>query len=72
MRLILDHVSVAPDADYTGQPGEVLLAGKLRLLVATGDGLLSLDRVQPAGKRAMAIDEFLRGHPVAAGDRFSQ
>ena len=64
MRLILDHVSVAADADCTGQPGEVVLADKSRLLVATGDGLLSLDRVQPAGKRSMAIDEFLRGHSV--------
>lgn len=71
MRLILDHVSVAPDMAPTGQPGDVVLADKSRVLVATGDSLLSLDRVQPAGKRAMSIDEFLRGHGVAVGDRFS-
>ncbi len=71
LRLILDHVSVAADTDRTGQPGDVVLAGKSRLLIATGGGLLSLDRVQPAGKRAMAVDEFLRGHGVTVGDRFS-
>lgn len=71
MRLILDHVSVAADAAGAGPAGEVVLADKSKVLVATGDGLLSLDRVQPAGKRAMAIDEFLRGHGVAVGDRFS-
>jgi methionyl-tRNA formyltransferase len=38
--------------------------------VATGDGMLSLDYVQPAGKRAMPIAEFLRGHAVHVGDRF--
>jgi len=71
MRLILDHASVAADTKRSGQPGDVVLSDKSRLLVATGDGLLSLDRVQPAGKRPMAIDEFLRGHAVAVGDRFS-
>lgn len=71
MRLILDHVSVAADAAGAGPPGEVVLADKSKVLVATGDGLLSLDRVQPAGKRVMAIDEFLRGHRVAVGDQFS-
>ena len=71
IRLILDHVSVAADAACSGQPGEVVLADKSRLHVATADGRLSLDRVQPAGKRSMAIDEFLRGHAVAVGDRFA-
>jgi methionyl-tRNA formyltransferase len=71
MRLILDHASVAAEASETGQPGQVVLADKSRLLVATGDGLLSLDRVQPSGKRVMAIEEFLRGHPVPVGERLS-
>jgi hypothetical protein len=32
--------------------------------------VLSLDRVQPAGKRVLAIDEFLRGYSVRVGERF--
>jgi methionyl-tRNA formyltransferase len=71
IRLILDHVSVVADAACDGQPGEAVLADKSRLHIATADGRLSLDRVQPAGKRSMAIDEFLRGHSVAVGDQFA-
>jgi methionyl-tRNA formyltransferase len=34
------------------------------LLVPTGDGLLRLDVVQPAGGKAMAAADYLRGRPV--------
>jgi methionyl-tRNA formyltransferase len=34
------------------------------LLVPTGDGLLRLDIVQPAGGKAMAAADYLRGRPV--------
>jgi methionyl-tRNA formyltransferase len=34
------------------------------LLVPTGDGLLRLDLVQPAGGKAMAAADYLRGRPV--------
>ncbi|RJQ14028.1 methionyl-tRNA formyltransferase [Candidatus Parcubacteria bacterium] len=30
--------------------------------VVTGDGILMLERVQPAGKKEMSIEEFARGH----------
>jgi methionyl-tRNA formyltransferase len=39
--------------------------------VATGAGILSLDIVQPAGKRAMPAGQWLRGCAVRAGDRFA-
>ncbi len=72
-RLILDRVSV-PSAELStaGEhaPGEVVLVEKNRLVVATGDGLLSLERVKPAGKRVMEIGQWLRGHAVRVGDRF--
>jgi len=71
IRLILDQVSVVAEAGPSGPPGEVVQADKSHVHVATANGRLSLDRVQPAGKRSMAIDEFLRGHPVAVGDRFA-
>jgi methionyl-tRNA formyltransferase len=69
VRLILDAVTVLP-GKATAAPGEVVVSDRQQLHVATGEGLLSLNRVQPAGKRAMQIAEFLRGHPVAAGQRF--
>jgi methionyl-tRNA formyltransferase len=73
VRLILDKVSDIsnPDKSATyGAPGTVIFAGRDNLHVATGDGQLSLDIVQPAGKRAMAVGEWLRGCAVKAGDRF--
>ncbi len=50
--------------------GTVVRVAESSLVVATGDGLLEILDVQPAGKRAMPVSEFLRGHKVAPGDRF--
>ena len=54
------------------EPGRILVADGKRLHVATGNGVLSIVTLQPAGKRHMAVDEFLRGYPVRAGDRFGR
>jgi methionyl-tRNA formyltransferase len=70
VRLILDAVTPPAGASSHAPPGEVIVADRQRLHVATGGGALSLDRVQPAGKRAMDIAEFLRGHPVQVGEKF--
>ena len=68
LRLILDRVSVVSQpAEAT--PGTVVRSGKTDLWVATGEQLLALDRIQPAGKRVLEIGEFLRGYPVQVGDR---
>jgi methionyl-tRNA formyltransferase len=71
LRLILDKVSLASDAAPGGlSPGQVAIVGPSRLLIQTGNGLLSLDRVHPAGKKVMEIGEFLRGHKVQVGEGF--
>jgi methionyl-tRNA formyltransferase len=70
LRVILDRVSLAAAGPCAAPPGEVVHAAPQQLWVATGDGVLSLDCVQPAGKRAMLIAEFLRGHGVQVGDAF--
>jgi methionyl-tRNA formyltransferase len=41
-----------------------------RLIVVTGNGLLELIELQPAGKRSMSAGEFLRGHRLVPGDHF--
>jgi methionyl-tRNA formyltransferase len=53
------------------QPGSVLEASGDRLVVATGDGSLQLLQVQGEGKRPMSAREFLAGHRLSAGDRFT-
>jgi methionyl-tRNA formyltransferase len=43
------------------------------LLVSAGSGersVVEVRELQPAGKRAMAAAEFLRGHPPQPGDHF--
>ncbi len=40
-----------------------------RLLIACGEGAVRLTKVQREGKSAMAADDFLRGNPVATGQR---
>ena len=47
--------------DLHAEPGTVLSDGKSWLAIATGDGALSLTEVQLAGKKKMAVSEFLRG-----------
>jgi methionyl-tRNA formyltransferase len=50
--------------DGAGAPGAVL---DDRLTVACGGGTIRILSLQPAGKRAMAADEYLRGARVAPG-----
>ena len=47
-------------------PGHVVAADG-GVAVGTGDGLLQLDEVQPAGKRAMDVASFLNGAPDFVG-----
>jgi methionyl-tRNA formyltransferase len=49
--------------------GELRKSGEDFLLAGTGEGALQLKVVQPEGKRAMTVGEFLRGRP-ALPERF--
>ena len=53
-------------------PGQVVFSSERELVVATGGGLLALEQIQPAGKRVMQIEEFLRGYPVATGEQLGE
>jgi len=55
-----------------GRPGEVLFLEGRGAVVVTGEGLLRLQRVQLEGKRPMAVEEFLRGHPAFIGSRLGE
>lgn len=58
------RVLAATPVSGAGEAGAVIAAP---LTVACGDGALRLDRVQRAGKSAMAAEEYVRGNPVPAG-----
>ncbi len=71
LRLLIDSVSLVPQESNTTQaPGCVVSASRQHAWIQTGDGIVALDRVQPAGKRVMPIAEFLQGHPLEVGIRF--
>ncbi|HET6881674.1 MAG TPA: methionyl-tRNA formyltransferase [Pirellulales bacterium] len=70
LRLILGRTSVVA-APSNIPAGEVVRAHD-ELVVATGNGGLKLHQIQPAGKRMMTVDEFLRGHSVEVGERFGE
>lgn len=68
-RLIVhrSRISDQPLSPTGAKPGTVLDAGMSRLVVATGEGALELITVQVPGKKPMTAAEFLRGHPLFAG-----
>jgi len=68
LRLILHRVAVQM-GDAPVPAGTVLRADD-ELLVATGEDLLRILEIQPAGKRVMSAEEFLRGHAIEPGERF--
>jgi methionyl-tRNA formyltransferase len=69
-RLIVMRSHVAHEPAHAA-PGTVVDASKGMIQVATGhDGRLAIDEVQPEGRRAMAVRDYLAGHPIQPGTRF--
>ncbi len=69
MRLIVGRVDIR-DASHSVAPGTVLSADKTELVIAAGEGAVSLLQVQPAGRQMMPVADFLRGHPIRPGEHF--
>ena len=66
-RLIIHNATVTSESQTDAAPGEVIQSDKTDFVVQTGAGQLSLDVVQPAGKKPMPIADFLRGNPPKSG-----
>jgi methionyl-tRNA formyltransferase len=59
-------------AATTGPPGTIVQVSPEGIDVATGQGgRLRLLEIQPEGRRAMAVRDFIAGHPLAAGSRLA-
>ena len=50
------------------RPGQVVLCDPRRLVVAAGEGLLSIRQLQLEGKKRMDVETFLRGYSVKEGE----
>lgn len=57
----------APGGASEAAPGTVVAVSAAGIDVATGGGLLRLTEVQPAGKKAMAAEAFVRGTALLPG-----
>lgn len=71
-RLIIHQATVSTESESNANPGEVIVSDKTDLVVQTGAGQLSLNIVQPAGKKPMPIADFLRGNPPKTGSAMGQ
>ncbi len=65
-RVIVPRVSVITDRSETA-PGTVLASSPGQLIVKAGQDAVSIEQLQPEGKRVMPTAEFLKGHPIKAG-----
>jgi len=71
-RLIVLRTRVAPAAGVAGAPGTVVEVSRDALYVATGHkGCIAIEAVQPEGRRAMSVRDFLAGHAVRPGTHLS-
>ncbi|MCH2202485.1 MAG: methionyl-tRNA formyltransferase [Fuerstiella sp.] len=68
LRCILIDVEPLTEST-TVEPGTVANSGK-HLTVATGSGMLQVNRIQPEGKQSMDAIAFMNGYRVATGFRF--
>lgn len=64
--------AVADEAAAGAAPGTIVEAGPAGIVVQAGSGTLRLLEVQPAGKKAMAAADWLKGAKLPAGARFGE
>jgi len=54
----------------SGEPGCILAIDRRQVVVACGEGALTLGELQKAGGKRLPVQQFLAGHPLQVGDRF--
>jgi methionyl-tRNA formyltransferase len=66
---IFPPVHASENAAGCALPGSIVRADERGLLVACGNGMLSVNELQAEGRRRMAAAAFLAGRPLAPGDK---
>ena len=69
LKILAAHLSTV---EASVSPGTIINRQDKALSVATGQGSLTLDRVQLEGKKALPIAAFLAGHDLKPGDRLGR
>ena len=72
VRLIVGPIKAIDAPPAVAAPGTVLEAAGDRILIATGRQAAQLTGLQPAGKRPLGVEDFLRGYRVRVGERFGK
>lgn len=67
---VVQAAELAEESVASVEAGVVALCDSSRLWIQTGDGLISIEEIQPSGKRQMPIADFLRGQQPKVGDFF--
>jgi methionyl-tRNA formyltransferase len=67
LRLVASARPAPAPARRAEPPGTIVAASRTSLVVATGDAVVELTRVQPEGRPVMAVGDFINGHPVTVG-----
>lgn len=62
----------AGQEEAQAEPGQVVISDRRQLIIAAGEGFLSVKELQPEGKKRMDVESFLRGYPVEPGTVFSR
>ena len=52
--------------------GSIASISKAALHVTTGDGVMAIEMLQPAGKKPMNVTDFLNGHRLVAGQMLAK
>jgi len=71
LKILAAHALPHAQEEQRERPGTVTQRredGQTLLLVATGDGMLAIERLQLEGRKAVSSEEFLRGYPQIAGE----
>jgi methionyl-tRNA formyltransferase len=65
--LMIKIFETSPAENSSLNPGDIHTDNKTFVKVGCCDGALTLKSIQPAGKKRMTIEEFLRGHKLEEG-----
>jgi methionyl-tRNA formyltransferase len=71
-RVLMRRTHAVSGEPHAAEPGTILRVDAEALVVAAASGAIHLFDLQPEGRPAMAIREYLNGHLVKPGDRFER